>query len=181
MTEQYKTYPHNPPHLFRPNAKYFITGSTYEKKHHLRSDDAKKKVEHYMFSSFEHYGWQIEDWVLLNNHYHIMVDAPSDAVTLSHVIKNFHRFSAIWLLKNSSPRIDSTKTWYNYWDTCITFENAYFARLHYIWVNPVKHRYVADPAEWPWGSFPERLTDEDYVTRIRAEHPCNSVKVRDDF
>ena len=32
-------------------------------------------------------------------------DAPSDAETLSKAIKNFHRFSAIWLLKNSSLKV----------------------------------------------------------------------------
>ena len=52
-----------------------------------------------MFKSFEYYGWKIEDWVFLNNHYHLMADAPEDALSLSKVIKNFHRFSALKLKK----------------------------------------------------------------------------------
>jgi len=41
--EEYKEYKHNPPHLFRSDAKYFITGATYEKKYFLLSDKANYK------------------------------------------------------------------------------------------------------------------------------------------
>src|SRR3990172_4796590 len=93
MEEIFKRYEHAPPHLFRANAKYFITGATYDRMHFLYSDSAKEKTVEYMFKSFEHFCWQIEDWVLLNNHYHIMAQAPEDAKTLAKVINNFHKFS----------------------------------------------------------------------------------------
>ena len=55
-----------------------------------------------------------------------------------------------WLnLKNELTRlIQSKKVFYNYWDTCITYENSYFTRLNYIWYNPVKHGYVDSPEKW---------------------------------
>ena len=99
MSEIYKTYEHNPPHLFRSNAKYFITGATYKKRHYFEPDHVKEKVTEYMFKSFDHFGWKIEDWLLLNNHYHLMADAPENAETLSQVINNFHKFSALWVKK----------------------------------------------------------------------------------
>ena len=99
MKETYKKHNHTPAHLFRPKTKYFITGSTYLKKHHFSSKEAKQMAVNYMFKSFEYYGWKIEDWVFLNNHYHLMADAPEDALSLSKVIKNFHRFSALKLKK----------------------------------------------------------------------------------
>ena len=68
----YKTYPHNPPHLFVPNANYFITGATLYKIHYLKTATIKEEVRRYMFKSFTHFGWHIHDWVILNNHYHIM-------------------------------------------------------------------------------------------------------------
>ena len=72
MSKIYKTYEHNPPHLFIPNAKYFITGSTYQKRYYLNTNIIKETTIQYMFKSFGHYNWQIEDWVLLDNHYHLM-------------------------------------------------------------------------------------------------------------
>lgn len=181
MEEIFKKYKHNPPHLFKPNAKYFITGATYKKKHYLKSSQAKAKSIEYMFKSFEHFGWKIEDWILLNNHYHIMADAPEKAETLSQVINNFHKFSAIWIKKNVLLDIDPERIWYNYWDTCITYENSYFARINYIWFNAVKHRYVKEAAEWRFGSFYNRAKEWRKVERIVEQYPWDRVKVKDDF
>ena len=96
MTNIFKTYPNNPPHLFIGKCKYFITGATLWKIHYITGDDVKYKKLEYMFKSFDHYGWTIEDWVLLENHYHVMSNAPENAETLFQVINNFHRFRALW-------------------------------------------------------------------------------------
>ena len=114
LEETFKKYEHNPPHLFRQNAKYFITGSTYFRKHYLESDAAKEKTLEFMFKSFEHFGWKIEDWVLLNNHYHVMAEAPEDATTMSNLINNFHKFSALWIKKHIRFEAEPQHIWYNY-------------------------------------------------------------------
>jgi REP element-mobilizing transposase RayT len=74
MEIKYKTNPHNPPHLFVPNATYFIIGATLHRIHYLKTAIAKEKVREYMLKSFAHFGWTIEEWVILNNHYHIYDD-----------------------------------------------------------------------------------------------------------
>ena len=144
----YKTYEHNPPHLFQSNAKYFITGASYKHVHYMKSDEAKDIFLNYLFKSFEHYNWKIEDWVVLDNHYHLMANAPENAETLAQVINNVHRFSSSGIKSlecincvdavptQSAHSIDK-KIFHNYWDTCITYENSYYARLHYLWYNPV--------------------------------------------
>jgi len=214
MTEIYKTYKHNPPHLFRSNVKYFITGATYKKVHYMRSDEAKKLFLKYLFTSFDHYNWEIEDWVVLNNHYHLMVNAPEDAETLGQVINNVHRFASgaidietinidathidtvdVLHTKKLNTHIDTVdvlhtknvntihiKKFHNYWDTCITYENSYFTRLHYIWFNPVKHGYVDDPIKWKYGSYFYRSTKEkNEITEIIEKYPCDKVNIYDDF
>jgi putative transposase len=45
------------------------------------------------------------------------------------------------------------EVWQNYWDTCLTHEKSYLARMHYVMLNPVKHGFVADPAEYPFSSY----------------------------
>lgn len=191
MIEIFKKYQHNPPHLFRSNGKYFITGATYKKKPYLKLDEVKEKTAEYMFKNFEHFGWEIEDWVILNNHYHLMTQAPEDATTLSRVINNFHKFSAIWIRKNlefgdsvADRLTQSTysKIWYNYWDTCITYENSYYARINYIWFNAVKHGYVEDAAQWKFGSFYYRSSVQSgQVAEMVKRYPCDRVKIGDDY
>src|SRR3989304_2726528 len=82
MIETYKTYSHTPPHLYRPGAKYFITASTFRKKK-LFDDKAKEKLFSSLLKSCKNNGWELEDWVILDNHYHMMLTAPQDKMNLS--------------------------------------------------------------------------------------------------
>ncbi len=54
---KYKTYPHNPPHLFVPNAKYFITAATYKKQHYLRFRQAKEILIQSITRGFSDQNW----------------------------------------------------------------------------------------------------------------------------
>ncbi len=181
MEIEYKKYKNNPPHLFIENAKYFITASTLGKYPYLKSDDAKWAAIDYLSTSLEAYDWTMEDWVILDNHIHIMVNAPDDAKTLSKVMNNFHRFTANWLSKNNIKKIDG-KYFHNYWDTCITYDNSYFTRINYIWYNPVKHGYVETPEEWKFGSYYYRIKKEaDEMGTLKKKYPFDKVKISDEF
>ena len=177
---EYKSYGHNPPHLFIPNAKYFITVSTYNKKPFLKSSVAKEKLYDSLQIEFYKHKRIIEDWVILDNHYHLMVNAPSSPCTLPEIFKEAHRFTALWIKKNLN--IDSIKIFHNYWDTCITYEKSYFGRLNYLWYNPVKHGYVDSPEKGKFGSYYYRfIEDEIKMKNLLIKYPFDKIKIYDDF
>lgn len=70
-----KKYEHNPPHVFKPNTKYFITASIYNRIKLLASDENKLRLLEYIIRSVENFNWKLEDWVILDNHYHIMLES----------------------------------------------------------------------------------------------------------
>ena len=176
--ENYKTYNHNPPHLFKDNSKYFITSSTYKKINHFNTDEAKEFLVDSIYKAFSRFNWIIDDWVILDNHYHIMVEAKDNADRLSGIIRNIHKFSAIWLKKNNSKARNSTKIWHNFWDTCISYEKSYFTRINYIWFNPVKHHYVDDPKDWKFGSYFYRYKDDPLLLKeIILQNPCDKLNL----
>ena len=142
MKSIYKKYNHNPSHLFSPNAKYFITGATYKKKRWFKSNEAKERLLKSISIGFDQHGWLLEEWVILDNHYHLLGNVPDDSSNLPEMMQEVHKFVALWVKKNIPESKSSEKVMYNYWDTCITFEASYFARRNYIWNNPVKHGYV---------------------------------------
>jgi len=179
--EEYKTYAHTPPHLYRAGAKYFITASIHEKKKIL-ADSAKEKLLFSLSTSCEKYGWQLEDWVILDNHYHIMVNAPEKSANLSKFIAEYHKFTALFIKKNLPEAATWPKVFNNYWDACITYEKSYYARLNYLYNNPVKHRYVQSAQEYRWGSFYLRYNHEKaYVEKLIQEFPCDMLKIEDDY
>ena len=74
------------------------------------------------------------------------------------------------------------KIWYQFWDTRITFQKSYIARLNYIMQNPVKHKIVEDAEEYKWcsaGWFKIHASKAyaDVVTSLNTD----DVKVMDDF
>ncbi len=178
----YKEYKHNPPHLFLPHSKYFITGATYNKKKWFKSNETRGQLLKIIKIGFERHRWKLEDWVILDNHYHIMGNAPHKSDSLPKMMKNIHKFVALWVKKNVPESKSFKKIMYNYWDSCISYEASYFARLNYIWHNPVKHGYVEQAEEWKFSSFCQRIeTEREEVEKIKEIYPCDKVKVKDDF
>jgi putative transposase len=197
LEEIYKTYKHNPPHLFAPNAKYMITGAIYRKLPFLKAPEAKRHLLETLFKGCEKYNWSVEDWVILDNHYHVMLNGPDSALNLSKLINEVHKFTALWIKKNiimecrngidtvnalQKPLHKTTKIFHNYWDSCITYERSYFARLNYIYFNPVKHNYTANAEEYEFGSYRQRfLSQEEGIFNRQKEYPWDNIKVNDDF
>jgi len=182
MESIYKEYNHNPPHLFSPNSKYFITGATYKKKMWFKSNDAKESLLKSINIGFDQHGWILEDWVILDNHYHLLGNAPDGRSNLSRMMQEIHKFVALWIKKKIPESGGPEKIMYNYWDTCIAYEASYFARLNYIWNNPVKHGYADNAEDWVYGSYYKKAEkDKEELRKIIAEYPCDKVNIKDDF
>ena len=60
MDAIYKTYPHNPPHLFVPDAIYIVTACTLYGAYILRSDDHKAVFCRTLFERADELGWMLE-------------------------------------------------------------------------------------------------------------------------
>ena len=120
--------------------------------------------------------------MILDNHYHLLGNAPGDSSNLPEMMQEIHKFVALWIKKNIPESKSSEKIMYNYWDTCVTYEASSFARLNYIWNNPVKHGYTNNAEEWVCGSyFKKAEKDKEELGKIIKKYPCDTVTVRDDF
>ncbi len=180
MNDIYKTYPHNPPHYFVSNAIYMVTGSTLYNKRLLMNDERKSLVLDTLFERATHWGWNLEAWAILDNHYHFIAHAPENALTLGKLIRQFH--SKTTVLLNKLDGETGRQVWHNYWDTCITHETSYHARLNYIHLNPVKHGMVENPEDYPFCSYRWFLgkADDDF-REMAKKQPIDRVNIFDDF
>ncbi len=98
LKEVYKVYKNNPPHLFKPHSKYMVTGGTYLKRGHLIDSDSKERMLLHVLKGCQRYGWKLEEWVILNNHYHLILESPGNADSLPQLINSIHRFTSIWII-----------------------------------------------------------------------------------
>lgn len=180
MEEIYKVYPNNPPHYYLSNAMYMVTGAILQKKSIIVSNAFKSFFLHTLFERADHLGWALQAWAVLHNHYHFIARALENASSLAELIRQLHSITAIEF--NRRDHFPGRQVWYNYWDTCLTYEKSYLARLHYVHMNPVKHGLVEDAVEYPFCSYRWFLEQGDAELKVLVfEQPIDRVKVVDDF
>lgn len=142
---------HAPPHPFRGQACYLLTGTNFEHVHIMAQPERRTGFEPRLLAAMRGIGAEVIAWVILPNHYHLLANVDSlDSV--SAAFQHLHGVtSREWNLADGQT--GKRRVWYRYSDRAIR-NDAHFSRaLNYIHINPVKHRYVEDPYEWPWSSL----------------------------
>ena len=129
------------------------------------------------------YGWQFEAWAVFSNHYHFVAHSPPDApdaASLPDMLSILHTQTARWI--NRLDNAPNRKVWCNYWETKLTYQRSYLARLNYVHQNPVRHGLVPVANQYPWGSAAwfERTASAAMVKSI-YRFKIDGVRVLDEF
>lgn len=137
--------PHSPPHLAHDDSFYLLTATCYEHAHHMHSQPRRRQVLDALFEWFIAYGMEPQAWVILLNHYHLLVHV-TDFNALGSIFRRVHGpTSRQWNLEDSTP---GRKVWYRFADRLIRSERHYYTTLNYIHYNPVKHKWASSPYDW---------------------------------
>jgi putative transposase len=141
--------PHQPPHPVRGQELYLLTATCYDHRHHLHTPERRQTVLDMLFELFIQHGMILLAWVILTNHYHLLVEV-TDFSLLGDIFRRVHgRTSHDWNREDNAP---GRKVWYRYSDRAMRSEAHYYTTLNYIHFNPVKHDRVTSPYDWPWSS-----------------------------
>lgn len=173
-------WPHAPPHLLSSQGLFIVTAGTYLKIPIFQTPDQRDFLQTNLLSHAKISGWQLHAWAIFSNHYHFVARSPENPKNLSTWIAQIHQLTSAHMNK-----IDGTptrKVWYQFWETRITSDSSYLARLNYLHQNPVKHRLVPVAAQYPWCSAAdfEREAKPSLVKSVYS-FDFSKVKVFDDF
>jgi putative transposase len=141
---------HSPAHMLGEPGAYMVTAGTCEKKRLFSSDELLTLVQDSLFTIAEEYHWQLQAWAIMANHYHFIAIPEGAATSLANMVRKLHAQTAIDV--NRRLATPGRKTWFQYWDTHLTFERSYYARLNYVHNNPVHHGLVAVASAYRWCS-----------------------------
>jgi putative transposase len=115
----------------------------------MRAQSRRQQALDALFEMFITNGMEMQAWVVLPNHYHLLVRV-TDFDLLGDIFRQVHGPTAReWNLEEATP---GRKVWYRYTDRAIRSERHYYTTLNYIHYNPVKHGWVASPYDWPESS-----------------------------
>ena len=175
-----KDWPHAPIHRLSANGIYIVTAGTLHKQHLFDTDTKHDLLEQSLLSQAKHHQWQLEAWAVLANHYHFVARGNPASSNLREFIRHLHADSARELnrLDGQPGRV----VWHNFWDTRLTYQHAYLARLNYVHQNAVKHGLIAVANQYQWCSAAwfERVASPAQVKSIYG-FKLDRVKVEDDF
>ena len=175
-----KDWPHAPVHRLDADGVFMVTGATMYKQHFFKTPAALTLLEQHLLALAKQYQWQLEAWAVFANHYHFIARSLPDAQDMGRMLTQFHSDTAREL--NALERFSGRKVWYNFWDTQLTFQKSYLARLNYVHQNPVKHGLVAVANQYHWCSAAwfERTATPATVKTIYS-FKLDQLKVMDDF
>ncbi|MCP5537645.1 MAG: transposase [Akkermansiaceae bacterium] len=174
-------WPHAPPHYLGAAGVYMVTAGTYGKEHFFRNRNRLQHLTNNLIALAKQHQWQMQAWAVFSNHYHFIASSPEDgAQNLGRWLGALHRRSATMV--NKLDETPGRKVWHNYWESHITFEKSYYARLHYVHENPVKYGLVTHAEAYDWCSaawFAEHAAPA--FRKTVESFKIDRVNVRDDF
>ena len=146
----HKDWPHAPMHRLSEHGTYFVTAATLDKQPFFRGEDRLTLLEAELLKLAKQHDVVLEAWAVFSNHYHIVAHTSGVKNQLAAFLSHLHTSTASEVnRRDGTPGRD---VWFNYWDTQLTFEKSYFARLNYVHQNAVKHGVVQVAKEYRWCS-----------------------------
>ena len=145
-----KDWPHAPIHRISSDGIYMVTGATLHKEHLFPTAEKLDMLERELLTLAKQHKWQLEAWAVFVNHYHFVARGDDKATPLEKFLKHLHSNSARQV--NELDASGGRKVWHNFWETELTYERSYLARLNYVHQNAVKHGLVRVANQYPWCS-----------------------------
>jgi len=157
-----------------------ITASTYHKRLLYDSRDKLERLTDEIFCWAERMEWKLQAWAVFPNHYHLVGFNGRLDADPRKLAKAIHGKSAIWL--NKLDGAPGRMVWYRAWDTLLTYERSYLARLNSVHENPVRHGLVSWASDYPWCSAKwfEDGADRPFYETVKS-FAIDQLNVYDDF
>jgi putative transposase len=153
-----RDWPHAPPHRLMDAGVYFVTARTRDGVHLLDTPAKRDVFQTTLFELATKYGWRLEAWAILSNHYHLVAHSPPTrdgaAGNLSDFLRHLHS-AATREINRLDGAPGGSRLWQNFRETHLTLQRGYLARLNYVHQNPVHHKLVPLASQWPWCSAAE--------------------------
>jgi len=173
-------WPHAPPHHLQGLGVFMVTAGTYQKRSLFQSVGKLQVLQQELLQIAALSRWKLEAWAVFPNHYHFVAYPEPAAKTLSAFVRELHGRTAIGL--NRWDRTPGRKVWHNYWESRMTYQKSYLARLCYVHQNAVRHGLVTKACHYPYCSAAwfETTAEASTVKTIYA-FKTDAVRVLDDF
>jgi putative transposase len=162
---------HGPPHYESESEVYLITAACYEHRPIIGTTSARMaEFESELLGIAQTASECIFAWIVLPNHYHLLVHAHAVKPLLKDIGLLHGRMSFRW---NGEDNERGRHVWHRAAETAMKSERHFWASLNYVLHNAVRHGYVARWQDWPFSNAASYLADvgHDEAQRRWIEYP----------
>ena len=132
-----------------PGAVYHVTSRGNEKRPIFKNDGDRKAFLAFLAETAKRFGWSITAWVLMTNHFHLVLQTPEPNLS-----RGMH-----WLNGSYAGWFNHAhKRWGHLFGgrfkAFLVEKEAYFTEvLRYVVLNPVRAGMVTTPEKYRWSSY----------------------------
>ncbi len=160
-----------------PTSLIFITCVTQNRIHYLEGERNLAVFWSTLRNVQTLHPFHLFAYVILPDHFHWLLQLPEDKPDFSAILHSV-KFNFTWNLKRELGIKTPLKVWQNrFWDHVIRDEDDLQTHFDYIHWNPVKHRYVENPEDFPESSFKFWKEKGYYGERWNYEEPLSISKI----
>ena len=176
----HRDWPHAPIHRLSEHGTFLITAATNNKEHFFRDEASLTFLETELLRLAKQYEVLLEAWAVFSNHYHFIAHVLGGENRIGSLVSQLHSNTATEI--NGRDGAIERAVWFQYWDTQLTFEKSYLARLNYVHQNAVKHGLVqlANQFRWCSAAWFERTATPAQVKTIYS-FKFDRLKIDDDY
>ncbi len=156
-----------PKRIHYEGAVYHVTSRGNERRKIVLDDADRGMFVRLLAEMVEHHDVTCHAWVLMDNHYHLLLETP--AANLSLAMKHFN---GIYTQKFNKKHHRVGHLFQGRYKAIVVEKDSYLKELcRYVVLNPVRARMVKSPGEWKWSSYkatagleqPQKWLETDWI------------------
>jgi REP element-mobilizing transposase RayT/DNA-binding CsgD family transcriptional regulator len=152
-------------------AFYHVTSRGNQKEQIFWDDKDREEFKRILKRTKERYGYLLHAYVLMDNHYHLVVETPY--ANIKQVMQNINTSYTVYVNRKHGRVGHLLQGRYK---AFIVDKESYLLELgRYIHLNPVRAGVVGRPSDYRWSSY------RDYVDRSRQEAITDTDEMLDSF
>ena len=130
-------------------ALYHVTSRGNERRPIFRANRDREMFLSFLAMATRRFGWSLTAWVLMNNHYHLVLQTPEP--NLSRGMQWLNGTYAAWFNRRYNR---SGHLFHGRFKAFLIEKEMYFAEvLRYVALNPVRAGIVERPEQYRWSSY----------------------------
>lgn len=138
-----------PKRIHYEGAVYHVTSRGNERRKIVLDDADRGMFVRVLAEMVEHHDVTCHAWVLMDNHYHLLME--THAANLSLAMKHFN---GLYTQKFNKKHHRVGHLFQGRYKAIVVEKESYLKELcRYVVLNPVRARMVKRPGEWKWGSY----------------------------